>query len=97
LLIELGSGSGGDGDGDGVISAPPSAATTSASALAVQEHLAGTGGEGTTFNLKGREKYITLGCDESKHSTTPLLSPPVHHEPQTHCQSQPSSTIVSTG
>ena len=58
LLIELGSGSGGDGDGDrdGVISVPPSATATSVSALAVQQHLSGTGEEGTTFNLKGRDR-----------------------------------------
>ena len=93
LLIELGSGSvGGDGDGGGVVSAPPSAATTSVSAPAIQQHLAGTEGEG-----KGRERAITLMGDESKHSTTPPLSPTAHHEPQAHCQSQPSSAIVSMG
>ena len=99
LLIELGSGSsGGDGDGGGVVSAPPSAATTSVSAPAIQQHLAGAGGEGNSFNLKGRERAITLAGDESKHSTTPPLSPTTHHEPQTQCQSsQPSSAIVSTG
>lgn len=82
LLIELGSGTGvGDGDGGGVISAPPTA-TTSVSAPAIQQHLAGAGGEGTTiFNLKGRERAITLSGD----STTPPLSP-----------TQPSSAIVST-
>jgi serine/arginine repetitive matrix protein 2 len=53
LLIELGSGSGGgDGGGGDVISAPPSAATTSVSAPAIQQHLAGAGGEGTVFDLK---------------------------------------------
>ena len=95
LLIELGSGSsGGDGDGGGVISAPPSAATTSVSAPAIQQHLASAGGEGNTFNLKGRERAITLA---GEHSTTPPLSPTTHHESQTQCQSQPSSAIISTG
>ena len=42
-------------DGDGVISAPPSGATTSVLAPAVQQHLAGAGGEVTNLNLKGRE------------------------------------------
>ena len=98
LLIELGNGSsGGDGDGSGVISAPPSTSTTSALAPVIQQHLSGAGGEGQIFNLKGRERAITLAGDESKHSTTPPLSPTAHHEPQTHCQSQPSSAIVSTG
>ena len=97
MLIELGSGSGvGDGDVGGVISAPISA-TTSISTPAIQQYLAGGGGEGTIFNFKGRERAITLVGDESKHSTTPPLSPTIHHEPQTHCQSQPSSAIVSTG
>ena len=95
LLIELGSGGGGDGDGDGVISAPPSGATTSVSAPAVQQHVAGAGGEVTIFSLKGRERAITLAGDESQHSTVPPLLPTAHHEPQTHCQSQPSSAIVS--
>ena len=94
LLIELGSGS---GDGGGVISAPPSAATTSVSAPAIQQHLAGAGGEETIFNLKGRERAITLANDEPKQSTTPPLLPTAHHEPQTHSHSQPSSAIVSTG
>ena len=87
LLIELGSGSGGgDGDGGTVISAPLSTATTSVSAPAIQQHLAGAGEEGTMLNLKGRERAITLAGDESKHSTTPPLSPTAHHEPQTHCE-----------
>jgi hypothetical protein len=38
------------GDGDGMISA----ATTSVSAPAFQQHLDGAGGEGTFFDLKGR-------------------------------------------
>ena len=97
LLIELGSGSGGDGDGDGVISARPSAATTSVSAPAVQQHLAGAGGDGTILNLKGGKRAATLTSDESKHSSMPPLSPTAHNESQTHCQSQPSSTVVSTG
>jgi hypothetical protein len=61
LLIELGSGS--ERDGDGVISALPSA--LSVSAPAVQQRLDGAGGEGTFFNLKGRERAITLASDES--------------------------------
>ena len=80
-----------------MISIPPSAATTSVLAFAVMQHLSGTAVEGTTFNLKGRDSSITLACDESKHSTTSLLTPPVHHEPQTHSQSQPSLAVVSTG
>ena len=97
LLIELGSGSvGADGDGVGVVSAPTSAATTSVSAPAIQQHLTGTG-EGTIFNLKGRERAITLAGDESKQSTTPPLSPTAHYEPENYCQSLPPSAIVSTG
>ena len=92
LLIELGSGSGGDGDGGGVISA----AATSVSAPAIKQHLAGAGGEEMILNSKGRERAITLTGDESKHSTTPPLSPTTYEEPQTHSQSQPSSAIVST-
>ena len=96
LLIELGSGSvGADSDGGGVVSAPPSA-TTSVSAPAIQQHLAGTGGEGTVFNLKGRERTITLAGDESKQSTTPPLSPTANYEPETQYQSLPPSAIVST-
>ena len=86
LLIELGSGSGG-GDG-GVMSAPPSAATTSVSAPVIQQHLAGTG-EGKMSSLKERERAITLVGDESKPSTTP----PTQNETQT--QSQPSSAVFS--
>ena len=79
LLIELGSGSGG-GDGDDAMST-----TTSVSAPETQQ-LNGTGGEGKIFNLKGREKAITLTGDES--TTTSPLSP--HNEAQTNNQSQPS-------
>ncbi|KAF8815637.1 hypothetical protein BYT27DRAFT_6666418 [Phlegmacium glaucopus] len=89
LLIELGSGSGG---GDVVMSAPPSAATTSVSAPVIQPHLAGTG-EGKMSSLKGRERAITLAGDEPKHSTTPP-PPPAHHETETQVQSQPSSVFV---
>ena len=97
MLIELGSGSvGADSDGGGVISAPPSATTTSVSAPAIQQHLTGTGGEGTMFNLGGKEGAIALVGDEFKHSTMPSLSPTAHHEPETHCQSQSSSAFVST-
>ena len=96
LLIELGSGSvGADSDGNGVISAPPSAATTSVSAPAIQPFMTSTGGEGTILNSKGRERTITLTGDESRQSISPPLSPTSHHEPQTHCQ--PSSAITSTG
>ena len=92
MLIELGSGSsGGDSDGGG---APPLAATTSVSAPTIQQHLTGTRAEGTNFDLKGRERGITLAGDEANHSTTPPLSPIAHHEPR---QSEPSSAIVSTG
>ena len=93
LLIELGSGSG--GGGGGVISAPPSAAATSVSALMIQQHLAGAGGEGTTFDLKGRERAIMLTGDEPKHSTTPPMSP-IAHEFRAHYQSQLPSAIIST-
>jgi hypothetical protein len=48
-----------DNDGSGVISAPPSASTTSVSAPAIQPHMAGTGGEGTILNLKGREGELS--------------------------------------
>jgi len=36
----------------GVMSAPPSAATTSVSAPVIQKHLTGTGGEGKMLSLK---------------------------------------------
>ena len=96
LLIELGSGGGGgdsDGVGVGVMSTLPSA--TSVTALVIQQHLAGAGGDGKTFNLKGGKRTITLTGDESNHSPSLPLSPTAHNEPQTLSQSQPSSAVVS--
>ena len=50
---------GGGGDGGGLIFAPTSAATTSVSVPAIQQHLAGAEGEGKVFNLKGRERELS--------------------------------------
>ena len=97
LLIELGGNSGGDDDGGkgDVMSAPPSAATTSTSAPVIRQYLADAGGEGKMFNLKGKDRAITLTGDESKHPmTTPLsTTPPLSPTAQT--QSQSSLAIVS--